>query len=89
MGKQIPIYKMKINEDYLDDIDSNELTVSADDVEADVQEVREEDFPIHFIFYATRPGKNIADSLKSVIAVCRKRLNMFFEGHYALFYLEN
>ena len=78
---------MRINEDYLDNIDSSELTASTDEI--DVQRVKESDFPIHFIFAVTMPGKYRADVFKKIINICRNKMDMFFDGDYALFYQEN
>ena len=46
-------------------------------------------FPIHFIFAVTMPGKYRADDLKKIINICRNKMDMFFDGDYALFYQEN
>lgn len=79
---------MRINEDYLDNIDSSELTVNADSIN-DEQDVKQEDFPIHFIFAVTHSGKNREEAMRKVANLCRTKMNMFFEGRHALFYQEN
>jgi hypothetical protein len=78
---------MRINEDYLDNIDSSELIATTDEI--NTQKVTEADFPIHFIFAVTMPGKYRADAFKKIINICRNKMDMFFDGDYALFYQDN
>lgn len=79
---------MRINEDFLDNIDSNELTVSSDDIDNE-KDVRQENFPIHFIFSVTRFGSNRAETMRRIANLCHTKMNMFFDGRHALFYQEN
>jgi hypothetical protein len=79
---------MRINEDFLDNIDSNELTVSSDDIDNE-EDVNQEDFPIHFIFAVTRFGSNREEAMRKIANLCRNKMSMFFEGRHALFYQDN
>jgi phage gpG-like protein len=78
---------MRINEDFLDNIDSSELTVSSDDIDNET-DVDQEDFPIHFIFAVTRFGSNREEAMRKIANLCRNKMSMFFDGRHALFYQE-